>query len=497
MKPQSPGPGQESDSREGAQAVVVMLVGRMVLQATGLLTVLLLPHVMPTTEYGRLSTIVSMLALGGALVELGTGWLEMRFLAPAWRGGDTATALRIGSTTLFLRLALDVVVSLVLTLIIVFASNLDVGSRDALWLGLWIFCRFGITLVALFHTSLGNRATYVILENTRGLTYLLAVLLGYALNGLSGVFMLLGIIQLACFLVAITHLKRQFPFRLRLFRGGFLREHRHFVAWTAVAAIVSASFLWLPVVIVGNYHDLAQAAVLATAILILGMLHAFTSNMRQAILPIVATAIRAGDTAGSLAWMGIIARMVTVLSVIALLGWLLVGEWLVAVLWPADYAALYPALGMVLVTFALINIAACYDSMLNLLGHAARSALNLALSAAIVVAGAAVVVAGQMANAALLVCGAYALAAFVLALVSHLTLRALYQVTIVAAVVPLLLLCLGGFGVLLASGHDVSVLWKLALSLACILLMIVSGFLQWEDCRRLLAAMPRRVSARR
>ena len=392
-----------------------MAVGRLLLQLLTLLTALLLPWFMPTEEYGRFVSVMALASLGGMLAELGLGWLEMRLLAPAWRSGDRAGALRIASTTFLLRLALDLLVSAALCLWLWQSPELHLLATDILLIGIWMLARFGITLSASMQLPLGHRGQFLAVELGRSVLHLAGALLGYHWGGMQGAFALLAASHLPLFMLAILLLRRHLPLGPASADRALLQQHRHYLTWTALTAMLAGLQFWLPVFLVGAYMDLAQAALLGIAIQALGVLHGLGTGMRQGLMPIIAEQNASQQAERSLAWSSLLLRLIALAGGAGLLVWVIAGQQILALLLPPDYADLYLALALVLPCFVLLSAASASDALLNLRGHASASAFNLGLFTLITVGGTLAVLWSTPADAATSVVGMYLLASAVFA----------------------------------------------------------------------------------
>jgi O-antigen/teichoic acid export membrane protein len=466
-----------------------MTVGRLLLQAIGLLTVLVLPHFLAPRDFGKLATILAALSMGGALVELGLGWFEMRFLAPAWRRGDTDAALRIGSTIVILRLFIGALVAALLALYFTAQPEFELGAVAGIALGIWIFCRLAITTAALTQLPLGNRRSYIGLEVLRTTSYLVAVPVGYVMGGLPGSFILLAVIMLLCLTYAAVGLYPGFPIRLSLFTAGPLWRYRAYIGWTAVSAILASAQLWAPLSVVGVSGELEQAASLGIAVQILGMSHMLTTGMRQGLMPLISSALADQDMQRAASWMSLLARLVTAFSVLGLLIWLAIGGMLVGILWPQDYAGLAPLLALVIIAFALLNLAACNDTLLNLLGHAALSARNLLLSTVLILAVTGWAIGQSEVGLALAVCVAYVAGALVLALTSYWSLYRRHGIGFNPVLAAAMLLSAGVLGHLCTRSPGISPVYILLLLLLYLMALVLCGFLKRQEIEQMWAAL--------
>ncbi len=212
-----------------------MIGGRGTMQLVAVATLLLLPRLMPITDYGRFVSVLALVSLGGALVEMGLGWFEMCFIAPARRRGDIAAAVELGSTSLFTKLTLGLVVTLILLGWVALSPGLGILPIDLIWIGLWLFARFGITAYSVIHLPLGLNGCFVGLEVSRALLHLTAAGIGYTWAGLHGTFATLAATHLLLLALSVLILNRSLPLRpasasprlLWSQRGyGFLSEER-------------------------------------------------------------------------------------------------------------------------------------------------------------------------------------------------------------------------------------------------------------------------------
>ena len=397
-----------------------MIGGRLLLQLVAVVSVLLLPQLMTTEDYGRLVSVLALASIGGALVDLGLNWFEMRFIAPAWRRGDLATAVEVASSSFFTKLMLAVVVALVLVGWLGWSPGLELQTSDLGWIGLWLFARFVVAACAAMHLPLGLNKTYIGLETGRALVYLAAASLGYAWAGLAGVFAGLALTHLLLMLLAVSVLNRNLPVRPAKASVRLLWRQRRYLGWTALAAFLAGLQFWLPVFLVGGQVHLAEAAVLGIAVQGLGILHGLGSGFRQGLMPVIADLNARGETGRCLMWSSLQLRLATAVSVAGLLLWLVLGPALLGWLFPPAYAGLYQSVGLVLVTFVLLSAAGSCDGLLNLRGHAGLSVVNLALFALLTLLGTLLVIRAGWPHAAWWVAGVYAAATAVLALCSWL-----------------------------------------------------------------------------
>ena len=395
-----------------------MVAGRGALQLLALATLLLLPQLMTTADYGRFVSVLALLSLGAAVVELGLGWFEMRFIAPAWRAGDRATAIEVASSSLFAKLPLALLVTLLLLGWLASNPALALTPLLLLWLGLWLFARFMVNACTALYLPLGMARTFVGLETGRALVHLAAAAAGYLWAGLAGAFMALAWTHLLLLLQVASVLNCSLPLRPGRASPRLLWCQRGYLGWTTLAALLAGIQFWLPVYLVGGHLDLDQAAVLGIAVQGLGILHALGSGLRQALLPIIAELNAHGDARRCLQWMSLQLRLVTAAATASLLLWLVLGPALLGWLLPPAYAGLYQAVALMLVAFVPLSVAASCDGLLNLRGHAALSAANLGLFALLTLLGTLLVIRAGWSDGAWWVAGVYVAASTVLALMA-------------------------------------------------------------------------------
>lgn len=411
-------PSASEDARQGARSALVMVAGRGAMQLVALATLLLLPHLMTTADYGRLMSVLALALLGGAVVEMGLNWFEMRFIAPAWRRGDITAALEIASSSFFTKLLLAVLVALVLVVWLAQSPGLDLHPVDLGWIGLWLIARFGVAACAAMLLPLGLSRAFVGLETGRALVYLAAAGLGYGWAGLPGVFAALALTHLLLLILALSVLNRHLPVRPSDASIRLLWRQRGYLGWTALAAIFAGLQFWLPVFLVGGHLGLADAALLGIAVQGLGILHGLGIGLRQGLMPIIADLNAGGDSERCLMWLSLQLRLLTAAATGGLLLWLVIGPALLSWLLPPAYAGLYQTVALVLVAFVLLSAAASCDGLLNLRGHAALSVANLGLFALLTVLGTLLVINADWPHGAWWVAGVYAAATAVLALTS-------------------------------------------------------------------------------
>jgi O-antigen/teichoic acid export membrane protein len=381
-------------------------------------TLLLLPQLMTTADYGRLMSVLALALLGGAVVEMGLNWFEMRFIAPAWRGGDVPAALKVASSSFFTKLLLALLVTLLLVVWLGQSPGLALRPADLAWIGVWLFARFSVAACAVLLLPLGLSGAFMGLETGRALVYLLAAGLGYGWAGLSGAFAGLALTHVLLLMLALSVLNRHLPVRPGDASMPLLWRERHYLGWTAVAAILAGVQFWLPVFLVGGHLSLAEAALLGLAVQGLGILHGLGSGLRQGLMPIIADLNAGGDSERSLMWLSLQLRLLAAAATGGLLLWLIVGPALLSWLLQPDYAGLYQAVALMLVAFVLLSAAASCDGLLNLRGHAALSVANLGVFALLTVLATLLVIASGWSHGAWWVAGAYVLAAAVLAVTS-------------------------------------------------------------------------------
>ena len=479
----------DHESREGARSALVMAGGRLALQLVALLTTLILPWILPAEDYGRFVSVVALLSLGAMFVELGLGWIEMRFMAPAWRSGDRRLALLVGSTTFFLRMALDLCVTLTLVAWLGATPGLGLGAGELVWVGIWVFGRLGTAICAGMHLPLGYRGTFVGLEVARASLHLLGTIIGFRLLGLYGAFALLALANLALSAFAVWMLRRRLPVRLGAFSLTLLREHQGYLFWTGVAAAFTGIQFWLPVFLVGGHLDLGEAAVLGVAIQVLGVLHGLGTGMRQGLMPIIAKQQADHREGVSLAWIALMIRLVTAVGTAGLLVWLVIGREFLALMLPPTYAGLYQDLSLLIPCFVALNAAASSDMLLNLQGQAAASVANLALFAVLTVGGTGLVVFQGWAQGAVLVSGIYLIAATGLAFTARQSL--VLRVGLRLPMGRALLLALPGVLALPTAWLDRS--WPLWIALPILLLYLGyvfgGGLVRMDEVRRIRQAL--------
>lgn len=412
-----------AEVQEGARSALLMAAGRIALQLIAMATVLLLPWVMPVDEYGLFISLVALASMGGMLVELGLSWLEMRYLAPAWRNGDITQARTIGSTTLFLRLSLDILVTSGLALWLALTPNMTLGSNELIWVTFWLFARFGTTVSSAMHLPLGFRGTHIGLELARALSHLGSAAIGYWWDGMSGTLILLAASHLLLFAYATRLLNSKLNPSLSLFSPSLIRQHKNYLTWTAGNSLLAGVQFWLPIFLVAGYLELTEGAVVGIAIQILGVLHSLGTGIRQGLMPIISQQQANNESQKSIEWSDFLTRLINVASVTALISWLILGPALLNIGLPEHYAGLYQAIALIIICFALLSSAATMDTLLNLSGHAAASTINLALLTLVTIGGTASVVALELENANWWVSGTYLIATVIFFGAIHNTLK--------------------------------------------------------------------------
>jgi O-antigen/teichoic acid export membrane protein len=475
--------------QEGARAALLMAAGRLLLQLLSLAAVVLLPWAMTTEDYGHFVAVMALLWLGMHLTDPGLGWLEMRLLAPAWRRGDRERARCLASTSLTARFALAVLVAALLAAWLLLPTRMALPPSLALLVALWLALRYVATAATAIQLSLGWRGRYTGLELLRMLLYVAGAVLGYRWQGLAGAFLLLLLAQLPVLLLAMVPLRRALRVSPAHANWSLLVRERHFLSWTALGALLSGVQFWVPLLLVGAFLDLREAAVLGVAVQALGVLHAVATGMRQGLMPLLSEQVSAGDTDVAIAWSDLLLRLIAMAAGAGLLLWLLCGDEVLAVLLPPDYAGLHLPVALVLLNFAILSAASAADVLLNLLGRARQAAVGLLGFAGVSVLGtAALLPLGAGASA---VMGIYLLAALVFLLLSRGRLYATAQLRLPVARVAGLLLPGAAALFLQPLLASLPLLAAAPLLLAYLAFAHLAGLLSLGDVRRIMAALRR------
>jgi len=407
---------------EGARSVVIMAVGRALIHSGALVSVLLLSWLMDAGDYGRYVSIIALASFAGVVVEMGLGWLEMRFLAPLWRRGELASAGALASTSWSVKMALDGLVTLLMVGWVMLTPELGYQGVVLLWIGLLIGSRSAFTVTTMMQLPLGRRRSFVELEASRVVLHMAAAGGGYLYGGLTVAFAALALVHVLLMGWSLRRLRGLLVVSPRQFDVQQLWPHRRYIGWAAVTAILAGAQGWLPIFLLGGYLQPVQAAVLGVVVQVLNVLQGLAAGMRQGLMPILSGFHADGDDQRSLDWSALLLRLSSFAAGLGLMVWLLWGQALVALGLPAAFAPVYQGVALALAAFMLLNIAGSCDSLLNLTGRSGWSAANLALMTVVTLGGALVVVIGQWPQAALAMTAVLVLAALVLAVSSWVTL---------------------------------------------------------------------------
>lgn len=407
---------------EGARSVVIMALGRVLIHAGALLSVLLLSWLMDGHDYGRYVSIIALASFAAVVVEMGLGWLEMRFLAPLWQAGERQRAAALASTSWSVKMALNVLVCVLMIGWVMLTPALEYHGMVVLWIGLLIASRSAFTVTTMMQLPLGRRRSFVELESSRVVLHMAAAAGGYVLGGLELAFALLALVHLLLLGWSLRRLRADVAVSPRRFDGQLLWPHRRYIGWAAVTAMLAGAQAWLPIFLLGGYLQPLQAAVLGVVVQVLNVLQGLAAGMRQGVMPILSGFHAQGDDQRSLEWSALLLRLSSFAAGLGLMVWLLWGQALVALGLPAAFAAVYQGVALALAAFLLLNIAGSCDSLLNLSGRSGWSAANLAMTTAVTLGGAALVVGAQWPQAALAMTLVLVVAALLLALASWLTL---------------------------------------------------------------------------
>jgi O-antigen/teichoic acid export membrane protein len=482
-------------ANEGARSVVIMAVGRGLIHSGALFSVLLLSWLMDGGDYGRYVSIIALASFAAVLVEMGLGWLEMRYLAPLWRRGERVAAGALASSSWSVKMALDGVVALLMVGWVMLTPALGYHGVVLLWIGLLIGFRSAFTVTTMMQLPLGQRRSFVELEASRVVLHMAAAAGGYLLGGLEAAFAALALVHVLLMGWSLRRLRALLAVSPRRFDGQLLWPHRRYIGWAAVTAILAGAQGWLPIFLLGGYLQPQQAAVLGVGVQVLNVLQGLAAGMRQGLLPILADFHAGGEAQRSLAWSALLLRLSSFAAGLGLMVWVLWGQALVALALPAVFAPVYQGVALALAAFLLLNIAGSCDGLLNLTGRSGWSALNLALMTAVTLAGALLVVARQWPQAALLMAAVLVLAALLLAVSSWLTLGLQQRLwlplgrTVLLLLPPLLMLPL--------AWNDAAWPWwsVLPVALGYGLYAVLGRLLSVAELRRLLRALRLRPAA--
>jgi len=407
---------------EGIQAAAGMAAGRALIMGTVVVTAILVPRLMGPAQYGAYASIMALVAVLMPFSDSGIGWIEMRVLAPAWRGGRLSEACELASTTWTLRLILSALAGMGAALLLEASGGFGMSSPTVVIIGVMAAGRAVATGNNSLLLALGRRRAYLGVEFGRSVGALLAVLLGYSLLGLEGAF--LGLLAMAGAASWLSHcvLRSVIPISPGRISRDSLRPHRRFMLWSAMGQLFGGGQFWLPLYLVGLYRAGSQAGYLAIAVQVLGAINAVAASARLGIMPILSELVAKEQREQLLRWGSLILRLSSVIDCLGLLLWLGMGRALVDLLWSSAYRPVFETIAMMLVAHVFLSAAAFFQSLMNLFGRAASASLTGLGFASVTLTGTALVLASGAEQAALWVACAHAVGAAMLALIGYLTL---------------------------------------------------------------------------
>lgn len=364
-----------------------MAGGRLATQAVLLLSAVVIPRVLGAEAFGLYAAVMAVIAILDALATGGLQMVEVRYLAPAWRSGERRRALELGSSIWTARLALSLVAGLAATAWLAGSPTLGLGTRLCLLLGLFAALRYAFEATRHLLLPLGHVGRMALFDLARAVLTLVVVVGVFRGFGLAGVFTALPAMQGLLLGAGLVVLLRAAPLRPGLFRPALLRPLVGFSLLTLVGVIAWVVQAQFAVYAVANWVSLEEAAILGLTVQIYALFQVLLVSARSSLLPILAELESAAERRRLRDWGGRMMRWGAAVGVVALVGWVLVGDLFLELLLPAEFAPAHASAAVILVAVILLACAVSCNGLLYVAGMAGGASANRALFAAVTVAG--------------------------------------------------------------------------------------------------------------
>jgi O-antigen/teichoic acid export membrane protein len=385
-RPLSPGSGTADAADRGARNLTAMAAGRVATQAVLVLTAFAIPRALGAEGYGLYAAATAVVQILFTAAGVGLPMVELRYLAPLWRGPDRDSALDLGASIWAARLALSLLAG-ALAVAWLAVAGLALGSATIALVGLFCVARSALEATRELFLPLGHVAPLVAFELLRASAALPAVVFAYPAGGLPAAFAALLAVHAGVLAAAARSLRRVAPLALRRFRWTALAPHLGYsVASFAgtLASIVQAQFA---VFALASWVAPREAAFLAFATQLFALVQGLFVAGRRALVPILAELESAGETARLAHWGDVMTRYATAAACALTVAWALLGADVVRLALTPAFLPAHAAGTWMLGGAMLYCWGGSANGLLYVRGRARAASASLVLFAAATIAG--------------------------------------------------------------------------------------------------------------
>ncbi|MCH9648540.1 MAG: lipopolysaccharide biosynthesis protein [Deltaproteobacteria bacterium] len=418
--------GRDSAAQRGLQDVLRMASGRAATQGVLILSALVIPRTLGAAGYGQFLAAMAVLAILQEVSSFGLPLVEMRFLAPLYRGAENATqrhkATALGSAIWSLRVTLGWLAAVLAVFWFARSEQLRLAAWVVVALGVLAVLRFSYEATRSLFLPLGLIGHLVTFDFVRAVGTLVAVLCAFPFFGISGVFVTLVGLYALLFVACVAWLSKRAPMARPTVRWSPLAPYLSYGAWSFVGTLSEMVQNQFSVYALAAWGSLEQAGYLGLSIQVFGLFRLLVLSARNSLMPILAELEENGEVARVRQWGGLMLRVSAALSCLAVVSWALVGEVVVQGLLKDSFLPVYPLIAIILLGALFYAGGTVLSGLLYIYRRQTSASLVSVVYALATIGGLVIAFRGPASEVAQQIAWAYAVAAVIFFVLNYLAL---------------------------------------------------------------------------
>ncbi len=399
--------GEVGTATRGASNLVKIVTGHAATSVVLILSGLVIPRVLGVANYGRFAAVLAVVAILVAASSCGLHSVEVRYLAPMWRGQDRSGLVKLASSVWAARLITGAVSGVVAFIWLIGSTKLGLDFGLCLMLGLFCFLRCAYEATSSLMLPAGHAGKMSGFELVRASLTLLVVTGLFWWFDLNAVFAGLVILSALLALAAIVVMLRILPLQIRQFRWSVLRPYLGYSSSAFVGMLSGILYVQLSIYVVATCVAPLEAGLLAVAMNLYALARSFFLAARRALLPLLGEMEARGEIERIRHWGSLIMRYGTAAACLMAVSWAFIGQSLIRWCLTEAFLPVYPCVAVILVSGIFFCCAASCNGLLFIRNRAGIAAGNLVIHTAIFVAGLFLVIRAEGPGTALRICGVY------------------------------------------------------------------------------------------